>query len=244
VDASKRAFILPGAVAAIARNCHISWKTPRAGLNLVKCFANNGQHTKVEFPRKKEGAVVGKQKSKKLFLMDQRIVQLNENIPANFRGECVCGEGHPNQDKYGLDKNEEVWSMKTRDEVRHLIAGDQPLQRVMVACDAGTGKTTNMHWLHSQVARHSRRQVSLLLRLDHSEDVHLLYEQCDDADALLKRLARQIVPADTPERERLFVQLSRLKKDGRITLLIDGLDHAISHSGLKRTLETVIEHCF
>ena len=70
----------------------------------------------------------------------------------------------------------------------------------------------------------------MLLSLESNDDVVLLEKASRDPDLLLERLVSGIKTAADGDDARLRQALKRLRASGRITLLIDGLDHAISHA--------------
>src|SRR5262249_18442884 len=104
-----------------------------------------------------------------------------------------------------------------------------PWKRVGLVCDAGLGKTTNLEWLGGRIAgQKGGQQVPLLLQLDHSLDLEALVKEHSDGYGLLNRLAGLMQQSKVcGERARLLQAIRRLQASGRITLLIDGLDHIL-----------------
>ena len=87
-----------------------------------------------------------------------------------------------------------------------------------------------MQWLQARLAQPGSRQVPLLLRLDTLEDQKHLLEEESKPQSLLRYLATEVtrIPGNGSDVKRQVQALSRYLEQGRITLLIDGLDHAIS----------------
>src|SRR5262249_21215367 len=121
------------------------------------------------------------------------------------------------------------------------VAGDDPPLRVGLACDAGLGKTTNMEWLQAHLAHRGGGQLPFLIRLE--RDLGLLGGGFDDPDRapLLDRLARDIVRAASGDSTRHLAALARWQGSGRLTLLIDGLDHVSGLSSFRTKLAKMLE---
>jgi formylglycine-generating enzyme required for sulfatase activity len=176
-----------------------------------------------------------------LFLLGQQIYRLSDKVPVKDRQSQVCGAS--------FDKD--VWQPVVRDELCAKIIGPEPPQRVAVVCDAGLGKTTNMQWIQGQLATDDSQQVPLLLRLDDAADLERLIEERkpgQPSEALVGRLAKQIedVAGGDPEQHRRAIR--RLQSSGRITLLIDGLDHVTAIKRVGTMLQEMLDsrqwrHC-
>jgi hypothetical protein len=109
-----------------------------------------------------------------------------------------------------------------------------------------------MTWLAAQfcvVGRGSRR-IPSLLRLDDPKDQRVLLEERQlgkRANALVNRLLQRVrdanetdssLPDDKPDRYPALIR--RLQTEGRITLLIDGLDHALSNDEIATDLHEML----
>jgi hypothetical protein len=119
--------------------------------------------------------------------------------------------------------------------------GHDPWMRVALVCEAGLGKTTNMRWLRAHLAMPGTRVLLFLLQL-HTPELGLLLREGEQAGFLLDHLARQLAGNDK-NTDRHLHHLKKLKAQGRITLLIDGLDHGLSQvANLTDILNTILEN--
>src|SRR5262249_52535970 len=131
---------------------------------------------------------------------------------------------------------------KDREELCQQTTGDRPLHRVGLVCDAGLGKTTNLQWLAAHLAGRGERQLPLLLDL--KEDLDLLIEERKPgrpSEALAHRLAKLIEDKAGGDPRRHLSAIRRLQASGRITLLIDGLDHVTATGRLGTLLRELLD---
>ena len=124
------------------------------------------------------------------------------------------------------------------------INGEQPPHRSALICDAGLGKSTNMEWLQRQLAERGGRRLPLLLRLEDKHDQNLLMEERklgQPSEALVHRLKQLIEDQAGGEQGRLVSTVRRLQAAGRITLLIDGLDHVADTEHMAGLIHEMLE---
>ncbi len=181
------------------------------------------------------------QSSKPLFLLDQQISLLEGTRSSEECRFHVYGGG-----KFEGNKPEAVvgkWTNQNRDELIASASGKDPAKRVALACDAGLGKTTNMAWVQARIAaeRNCRgRQLPFLVRFDNAADLQELEKSFDDPDSLLDWMAREIKRKAGSDVDRNRRALERLRSTGRITLLLDGLDHVVSLRGFSTNLHRLM----
>ena len=121
-----------------------------------------------------------------------------------------------------------------------------------VVCGAGLDKTTNLTWLAAQFFTKGRvsRHVPLLLRLDDPKDQRVLLEERQlgqRANALVNCLLQWVRDANEADcavrddkSDRYLALIRRLQAAGQITLLIDGLDHALSNDTIATDLQEML----
>lgn len=170
------------------------------------------------------------------FLLDQTFARLAPGLPAADRYRHVCGRGPDT-----TERSDDGWQELRRDGVRGSVVPAARGQRVALVCDAGLGKSTNVAWLASVLARTPDGNVPLHLRLDDANrrDRELIETEAARPGAILDRLAAELehrTPNCRPDR----AALDRLRADGRLTVLIDGLDHALSHPHFAVDLDRVL----
>ena len=170
-----------------------------------------------------------------LFLRDQKLYRLKAGLGSDDRKQCLV-EGE-------ISDN---WEFTPRDTVSQEVLADRPPLRVCLVCDAGLGKTTNMEWLQAQLSQAGGRQVPILIRLDRqtpderSAGVQEFERELNSprADPLLEWLVDDLFAVQAAQGDAAphLAALKRLQAQGRITLLIDGLDHAVGNSAVQKNL--------
>lgn len=159
----------------------------------------------------------------------------------------------------GVANQKDAWGLVTRPAIIEAVTAARPWRRVGLVCPAGLGKTTNMEWLVAVLAGHppahpdGRRlpppadappRFPVLLRFDEPVVLDLLRSEFKGAEALLDhvagRFAWQIDPARGGGKAELVGRLRRLREDGRLTLLLDGLDHALDRKHLPTWLDALL----
>ncbi len=197
---------------------------------------------------------------RQLFLLDQKIYSLKSGLSEAERKEHVCG----------AQIDDKAWDAEDRFSAGPLGLVDRalsadPLNRVALVCDAGLGKTTNMEWLQAKLSAQGSRQLAVLIRLDtqapedrqpgspelYSCGLELFKRQLEtpSVEHLLDWLAEELFcHVAIGEKARHLAALCRLRAQGRITLLIDGLDHAIGDTAIRTYLKRFLgsdqwRHC-
>jgi hypothetical protein len=183
------------------------------------------------------------------FLLGQQIRMLTGVKPEDQRFH-IFGEdakkAPSERDRQNDDKHEFWKPIASRDElVRDASQAVPPMKRVGLVCDAGLGKTTNMEWLEARIAEESGgRQIPYLLKLSDSHEDHLdlqrLEDERDKPGTLLDSLASRMEHMKCGNKQQLLPALQRYQQEGRITLLIDGLDHAMTRPNLAATLRMLL----
>ncbi len=190
------------------------------------------------------------QSLKPLFLNGQTFSRLDPGLPVELRRFCVCG-GRFKEQMQGREREaglegqaQNAWKVISRSNVAEMVTGPKPKLRIAVACDAGLGKSTNMQWLESMMARApGQGLVPALLRLDQGNRPHL---------SLIQRESER--PQDEPILDHFAAELTRctgkpvpngdslkeLRAQGRLALLLDGLDHAVSSKYFAHHLSNVL----
>jgi formylglycine-generating enzyme required for sulfatase activity len=179
-----------------------------------------------------------------LFLLGQRLSELAGVDDPDRRRFHVCG-GVARQNPADNDRSEEVWQAVDRQTLHEQAAGllldRPPHRRVALVCDAGLGKTTNLQWLAARIAPGTgSRQVPFLLRLDSGPHLDLLEREHHRPGSLLDWLAAEVKKQAGGDQDRHRSALARMQARGRITLLLDGLDHALYRSHLPHLLEGLL----
>jgi formylglycine-generating enzyme required for sulfatase activity len=168
-------------------------------------------------------------KPKQLFLQSQRLSELVGVTDDWRRKQEICGkadedEGSPEQ----REVRDDPWKIIDRPTIIQRAAGTEPWHRTIVVCYAGLGKSTNLAWLQAAIADDaSSRRLPVLLRLDDSDHEQVLLDAKKGAKAFLARLLENM-PGLSGDPAQLTHALERLLTQGRITILIDGLDHALA----------------
>lgn len=184
----------------------------------------------------------GTPNAKQLFLLGQRLSELTGVDDADERRFHICGgvdnEKPPPERR---QPNRNPWEPCERQAVRRQAGERNPSKRVGLLCDAGLGKTTNIEWLAAGIAEdRGSRQVPVLLRLHDSEALDRLEEEFENPNSLLDFLAAEVQRAAHGQAGRHQQALKRLQATGRITLLIDGLDHALSRRNVPQRLAKML----
>ena len=132
-----------------------------------------------------------------------------------------------------------MWNVYPRDRLAADAAGIDAPKRVALVCSAGRGKTTNMSYVKAHIAAEKGgKQAPFLIRLDYSfpEHVEELEKAVDDSDSLLAWLALRMKTTVGGDRDRHRSVLVRYRNAGRITLLLDGLDHVMDRRAFVQKL--------
>ena len=143
--------------------------------------------------------------------------------PEFFRaGRVARSGGEP------TEQHPDAWVDVERSEFAHNALQPEDgepcdLSRLVITTDAGVGKTTMMEWLEVELNRGSGEQLGLLLTF---RDLQKVVGD-GGGDGILAMLARKITKKlpDFPEKETCQV-LQFLRDQGRLVLLLDGLDQA------------------
>jgi formylglycine-generating enzyme required for sulfatase activity len=179
-------------------------------------------------PREKEPFLLGQQLSELTATDPERVKALVCHTAD--RRELPAERGQPND-----------WRAIGRDAVVSTAGGPTPWPRVGLVCDAGLGKTTNMAWLRYRLCqREFRGRLPFLIRLDDRDDLDRVERARDRPDVLLERLACLVGQHGGVDPEVVRPTLERMRRDGRITLLFDGLDHALARRHFPKTLAEVV----
>jgi formylglycine-generating enzyme required for sulfatase activity len=176
-----------------------------------------------------------------LFLLGQRLSQLTGVEDPVERRFHVCGGVSAEPLPQRKPAERDLWEGLDRPVLREKAIGHTPHRRVALVCDAGLGKTTNMQWLAAGIAgERGGRQLPLLLRLDDSNHLDLLEQEHAKPNALLDWLAAEVARQAGGDPLRHRRALDRLQAGGRITLLIDGLDHALARPAVPGMLPRLL----
>jgi formylglycine-generating enzyme required for sulfatase activity len=143
------------------------------------------------------------------------------------------------------------WQPYQREQLCAQAAGPAPSRRMALVCSAGLGKTTNMTWLAAHIAKQpGSRQIPFLLRLDDQKDHEVLLKERQlgqRGDALVQRLLQKVQDANkgqgvlgSDSSDSCLALIRRHQAAGRITVLIDGLDHALSNATLTTDLKELL----
>jgi formylglycine-generating enzyme required for sulfatase activity len=180
-----------------------------------------------------------------LFLLGQQLSQLVGVDDQKQRQFHVCGgvSGRvPDDARERAGTERDPWVRLERRSLRPEAAGRSPRRRVALVCDAGLGKTTNLEWLAAAIASEpGGRQVPLLLYLNDPHDLGWLAREHVAPGALLDRLAALVTRAAGGDTWRHRLLLDRRQAGGRITLLLDGLDHALHQPDVSRMLQEFLQ---
>jgi formylglycine-generating enzyme required for sulfatase activity len=186
-----------------------------------------------------------KQRIRPVFLLGQQMFDLIGIEKPEQRRFHVCGGLSPQMARNGLEQatpNHEPWVRIERDIICREAAGLTPRKRVALVCDAGLGKTTNLEWLAAAISAEPKsHQIPLLLRLDTTHDMDLLAKEHIAPDTLLDWMAALVTKVAGGKMYRHRRALSRMQSCGRISLLIDGLDHALSRPDVPRMLAELLQ---
>ena len=178
---------------------------------------------------------------KKPFLLGQQLKELTGVKPADLKYHLFGEEAKkaPSERDREREPKDDPWKpIDSRDDlIREASLAAPPRKRVGLVCDAGLGKTTNLEWLEAKIAGASNgQQLPYLLKLYDTRknqlDLDLVAEELDHPGAILKSLAWRIAGMGSVDQDRLYHALFRYQKQGRITLLLDGLDHAMSRENI------------
>ena len=167
-----------------------------------------------------------------LFLLGQELSELAGVDDPELRRFHVCGgvsEKMPDEVRRPGQPERDPWVRVERRVIRAQAAGHTPRKRVALVCDAGLGKTTNLEWLAAaMVGEPESRQIPLLLRLDDQDHLDLIEKEHTHPDALLDWLAAEVKRKAGGETSWHRQALFQLQSSGRLTLLVDGLDHGLA----------------
>ncbi len=176
------------------------------------------------------------------FLRGQRLSQLDPVANPKERRGLVCGAvGGATPETPESRPDRDPWQPIERSKLLELASGRARPLRVGLVCDAGLGKTTNLQWLEASLAgRPGSGTLPLLIRLDSTRGLDLLEAEHRTPGAVLDHLASAISRNGGGDLTQNRRSVERLQADGRITLLIDGLDHALSRDGVPGLLGDVL----
>ena len=167
-----------------------------------------------------------------LFLLGQELSELAGVDDPELRRFHVCGgvsEKMPDEVRRPGQPERDPWVRVECRVIRAQAAGHTPRKRVALVCDAGLGKTTNLEWLAAaMVGEPESRQIPLLLRLDDQDHLDLIEKEHTHPDALLDWLAAEVKRKAGGETSWHRQALFQLQSSGRLTLLVDGLDHGLA----------------
>jgi hypothetical protein len=182
--------------------------------------------------------------SNQLFLLDQQIMRLKDDVPFGQRRYRVCGDERPAEKivENPWESMPRFTDEKVPKEVGIVeLARSEEWRRVALMCDAGLGKTTNLRWLQRHLCEPGSRILPLLIPLDEPAGRILLQKERESGDILVRRLARQIMDAAKGKLKTHLRAVERMQSAGRVVLLIDGLDHAIANPETATMLKELIE---
>ncbi len=185
--------------------------------------------------------------SQQLFLPSQQLSQLNITDPKKLAEFLDLGrdKAKPEAPDRTVRPESGLWHVRTRKIISRLASCARAPRRVALMCDAGLGKTTNMEWIQHAIVSESRgRQIPFLFRLHQEMDLETMQNAVTKPRTLMAWMAGQIEPTDLDislDENKYLHLISRLRRDGRITLLIDGLDHVMSNESFMQKLALFIE---
>ncbi len=175
--------------------------------------------------------------------LSQRTITDPKKLSSFLKGER--DEATPECAERKEQPNGDLWRGRTRDTISRMASRARAAWRILLMCDAGLGKTMNMQWVQKEIAAQTRgRQVPFLFRLDSEVALTALRRGLEDPELLLEWLALQIKtanegsPIGTEMCRRL---LDRLRRAGRITLLIDGLDQVMSDEEMLEQIARLVQ---
>lgn len=121
-------------------------------------------------------------------------------------------------------RNEETWLAQSRESLATDIlnrSSMKHLHRLVVATDAGMGKTTNLQWLHAAINAIDGQHVAFLMNVS-----ELPTALCDSLDQLIAKLMLQVASNGLLDLAMdHVVRLVRNRREaGAIVLLVDALD--------------------
>ena len=124
------------------------------------------------------------------------------------------------------------WEVQSRPQlIENLLdpERDKHWKRAIFTADAGVGKTANAHWLWHAITEGTwpSDDGAIPARAPQFAFLLNLWDFPKDQSSILAELATRIAVAMGRERAPKFVDhiLERARSDGRLTLVVDGLDH-------------------
>ena len=178
---------------------------------------------------------------KPIFLDGQTLSLMRPIEDLDLLKKIICKGYIPEPDEL-KGRRKELWDRYPRRKLIQQAAGDDPWKRVAVICDAGMGKTTNTHWLAAQFhSAKGSRQIPLYLRMDDHAALSALQREFATAGSLLEWMSLLVCGAADGDQGRYQQALKRYQASGRITLILDGLDHVIGEKGFAESLKRVLE---
>ena len=168
------------------------------------------------------------------YIASQRILLLDEDVddPQRFLRPEAFRTARSNSVKQGEPGRADPDADRWCEVDRTALFLDGEIQRLCVTTDAGIGKSTALRWAEQRIGRSSGDQSCLAIYIELSElpDARDEHSLPVFLSALLKRLRR------APGNEHLDEQtghrlLRRLLAQGRLALLVDGLDQIRVHQG-------------
>jgi hypothetical protein len=171
------------------------------------------------------------------FLLDQRVSLLDPGRQA--LGLLDVDAARELRDRGGFREHgkDSPWKNLNRDDwLARTRCGD--LSRTLLVADAGIGKTTNMAWLARRLTETHRSHLVFLLTIDQLPD-----DPDQVFDVLLRerwRSAAGCSDADGLTRDQAVRTLRAFRDAGRLVLLLDSIDQALSCPKVLDTLRLLL----
>lgn len=173
------------------------------------------------------------------FIKEQPIYLLTETDPVR-KWHAVVNELDPSEQDSGSESSRSAftppkgritgrdftWKRITRETLlSHVTQFDPVWRRVGLVCGAGLGKTTNLKWLEAAInskACEVGKQFAFFRELR---------KLSANGKVLLQEFVTRVTNKELGHNEaQIKAMLERLRSAGRLTLLLDSLDQAGSHS--------------
>jgi formylglycine-generating enzyme required for sulfatase activity len=160
---------------------------------------------------------------KTIFCTSQRLSLLCERtgVQPYLSDERFFLDRHP--ELRGEEKPKARWRGLKRHALVHSLTVKGTVTRLFVVCSAGLGKSTNLQWLAAKLAAPGSKEIPFFFELGNE---HLPGRLVDFFETTLPdRIHRGEGNADLPD-QHIRAALKRARANGRITLLLDGVDQA------------------
>lgn len=166
-----------------------------------------------------------------------RVLHEREGIKRYLRPEALRIRRFSASDQRDNDRDAGTWDAVDRETLpAKILAKNSDFRRVILTTDAGIGKTTNMQWLHNELNRSAGASALAILvsvaELPPSSSLEAIHA------VLIKKL-RLAVSRDVLGETMAQAFLDRLRKCGRLILLLEALDQ-ISDAASIETLKTLL----